>query len=173
MEKTGSEQQAGRESARRGLGWWLATWAQLVIGLALVGEGGALYAHAWAQGVGPAAWAGILAALIGAIMSLSGTYVLYRRTRPREAPLLRDIPARPEPTVPMLGALLVFKYHALSEEQLEEALAQQRREGPDRRRLGEILLDMGFVSMADLQKALEYQHSLLCGATADNGIPEG
>ena len=92
-------------------------------------------------------------------MSLSGLYSLYVRTRQQEAIVPDSIPARAEPFVPMLGALLVYKYQALTEEQLEHALEQQRKEGKNRRRLGEILLDMGLVSSAELRKALEYQRS--------------
>ncbi len=59
----------------------------------------------------------------------------------------------------MLGALLVYKFQALTEEQLQKALEQQRKEGSNKRRIGEILLDMGFISSTDLRKALDYQRS--------------
>jgi hypothetical protein len=142
-----------------GVGWLLVTWGRLVIGLALAAEGGVLYAHARTEAGGPSWWVGGVAIVVGAVLSLSGLYSIYVRTRQQEAIVPDSIPARAEPFVPMLGALLVYKYQALTEEQLERALEQQRKEGKDRRRLGEILLDMGLVSSAELRKALEYQRS--------------
>ncbi len=148
-----------RAISRPGLAWLLVTWGRLVIGLALAGEGGVLYAHARTEaGAGPS-WVGLTAIVVGALLSLSGLYAIYARTRPCEVIVPDSVPARAEPAMPMLGALLVYKYGALTEEQLEQALEQQRSEGVNRRRIGEILLDMGFIGAADLQKALEHQRA--------------
>lgn len=142
-----------------GLGWLIITWGRLVVGLALVGEGGFLYADARTQAGGPSLWVGVIAVALGAVLSVSGVYSLYARGRAQGITVPIGTPSRPEPAMPMLGALLVYKYQALGEEQLEKALDQQRREGANKRRIGEILLDMGFISAADLQKALEYQRA--------------
>jgi hypothetical protein len=61
--------------------------------------------------------------------------------------------------MPKLGALLVYKYQVITEEQLEQALQRQREEPEKWRRLGEVLLDMGLISVVDLQEALDYQRS--------------
>jgi hypothetical protein len=58
----------------------------------------------------------------------------------------------------LLGELLVNRYQAITKDQCVEALARQR-EADRGRRLGEILLDMGFVTEAQLQEALDYQLS--------------
>jgi hypothetical protein len=142
-----------------GLAWLIVTWGRLLVGLALAGEGGVLYAQARTDPSGPSLWVGVIAVALGAVLSLSGLYSIYSRTRPQDVIIPDDIPSRPEPAMPMLGALLVYKYQVISEEQLERALEQQRREGRNKRRIGEILLDMGLISGADLQAALDYQRS--------------
>ncbi len=145
---------------RQGVAWLILAWGRLVLGLALAGEGGMLYAHARMQQGGPPLWIGVTAVLIGAVLSLSGICSIYARTRPVEITTADGMPAQPDPGIPMLGALLVYKYQALTEQQLERALEQQRKEGPNNRRIGEILVDMGLISAADLQTALEHQRSL-------------
>jgi type IV pilus assembly protein PilB len=60
------------------------------------------------------------------------------------------------PTRLQLGALLV-RAGVLSSEQLEAALADKEETG---RRLGEILLDRGWVEGAEIAKALAQQHGL-------------
>ena len=171
------EQMSGSDKATSGpgVGWLLVTWGRLVVGLALAAEGGVLYAHARTQAGGPSWWVGGAAIVVGAVLSLSGLYSLYVRTRQQEVIVPDSIPARVEPSVPMLGALLVYKYQALTEEQLERALEQQRKEGKNRRRLGEILLDMGLVSSAELRAALEYQRSQArkSEAAVSEGQPQG
>jgi hypothetical protein len=100
------------------------------------------------------------AILVGAALSLSGVYAIYARSRPADSPLVGDLPMGREASVPLLGALLVYKYHLLTEEELEQALEVQRSQGTSTRRIGGVLLDMGLISSADLQKALDYQRSL-------------
>ena len=156
---TDGGQQEGSGSRKRGAVWLLATWMQLVIGFGLVGEGAVLYAHARAQEAGPSWLLGMVAILSGAVLSLSGIYTIYVHSRQERTPA-GDLPVGGEASVPLLGALLVYKYRLLTEEQLEEALELQRKEGTGKRRIGGILLDMGLVSSADLRKALDYQRSL-------------
>jgi len=163
MSETNSEQRNAdtQPQSRRGLAWLILAWGRLVLGLALAGEGGMLYAHSRMQQGGPSLWIGVTAVLIGAVLSLSGICSIYARTRPVEITTPDGMPAQPDPGIPMLGALLVYKFQALTEHQLERALEQQRKEGPNNRRIGEILLDMGLISAADLQNALEHQRSLI------------
>ena len=157
FKERGSETQ---RRPRRGMTWLILAWGRLVLGLALAGEGGMLYAHSRMEHGGPSLLIGVTAVLIGAALSLSGICSIYASTRPVEITTPDGMPAQPDPGIPMLGALLVYKYQALTEQQLERALEQQRKEGPNKRRIGEILLDMGFISSADLRNALEHQRSL-------------
>ena len=96
---------------------------------------------------------GAATAVAGALLSFSGVQALYRN-------ILELRAARPfgrEPAIPKLGALLVYRYDALTEEQLELALKKQREDPEEERRLGEILIDMGLISEAQLQEALAHQ----------------
>jgi uncharacterized protein (DUF433 family) len=136
---------------RAGLAWTICTWGRLFVGLGLIGEGASLYAHAQTHVDGPAWCIGAGAALLGALLSLSGVRAIQARSR--------ALQVAGEPAMPKLGAILVYKYQVLTEEQLEQALEEQREEPEKGRRLGEILLDLGFIGEADLQKALEYQKS--------------
>jgi hypothetical protein len=72
----------------------------------------------------------------------------------------------------MVGALLVYKYGLITEDQLEKALERQRAQGEGKQLLGGILLDMGLVSMAELQTALAYQRSLRHGEVQASGPEE-
>jgi hypothetical protein len=158
--------------SRPSLVWLIVTWAQVVVGLGLAGEGGVLYADARTHAGGASWLVGVVAMLIGATLGISGLYGLYAihaRSRGPEVMVPEDLPAKREPSIPMLGALLVYKYGVLTEEQLELALEQQRQEGENRRLLGGILLDMGLISAAELREALEYQHSLAHKAQAEGG----
>jgi len=151
---------AGGRRARPGLLRLIAAWGRLVVGLTLVGEGGVLYADARTHWAGHGAWVGAAAALIGSLLGLSAVYAIYAQIRPRSTAADDGIPVAPEPSVPMLGALLVYKYRFITEEQLAAALEVQRKETQGQRRIGGILLDMGLLTMAELQEALSYQRSL-------------
>lgn len=140
-------------------GWLIGVWLAVVAGLALAAEGGVLYAHAQMNDAGPSWMVGLVAVLIGAGLSGCGIYAILARGRAAGAGALDELPVGREVAIPMLGALLVYKYRMITEEDLERALAQQRVEGGERR-LGGILLDLGLISAADLHTALEYQRSL-------------
>ena len=56
----------------------------------------------------------------------------------------------------LLGELLVYRYRLITKEQQGRALERQR-EVERGRRLGEILIEMGFVTSSQLQDALDYQ----------------
>ncbi len=148
----------GRDQACRNSLWAAINWVRVIVGIALVAEGGVLYAQARMGDGGPLWIVGAIAILVGALMALPGV-VSICRARPAEIIIAEPLPGTPEQTLPMLGALLVFKYRLITEEQLEKALEIQRKDGPNRRLLGGILLDMGLISTAELQTALEHQRS--------------
>jgi hypothetical protein len=146
----------------KGLAWVVVTWGRLVLGLALAGEGAWLYAHARTNVDGPAWTIGAGAALIGALLSLSGVYTLYRHI----IELRAAQPFGREQAMPKLGALLVYRYEVLTEEQLEQALQKQREDPEEERRLGEILIDMGFITEPQLKEALAHQRARAKAAKA-------
>lgn len=142
-------------------GWdplWLAVvWGRVVVGLGLAGVSGVAFGHAWSRDETSFWWVGGISLLTGILLVLSACYA-----RSEAVALPKEVVAQaqhygPEPLVPLLGALLVYKYQAITQEQLAKALAEQRR---SRRLLGEILLSMGVVNPAQLAEALEYQHSV-------------
>jgi len=112
----------------------------------------------------PAWWIGAsFFALSGLLLSLLG-----RRPQPARgahaAPLPAGQPDRngrrpddPDVVVPMVGALLAFRFRAINEWQLEKALAVQRKQRKPRQSLGRILLEMGLVTQSQLRQALDYQ----------------
>jgi hypothetical protein len=64
--------------------------------------------------------------------------------------------------MPMLGALLVYKYRAITEGQLQRATEFQRKQKRRRRELllGQVLSqEMGLVSPSQLRERLEFQQS--------------
>jgi hypothetical protein len=144
--------------SRESLAWLILTWGRVIVGLALAGEGASLYAHARTHVDGPAWCIGAGAALIGALLSFSGVHAIRTRGA-SQAALPEGMSASSEVVMPKLGALLVYKYQVITEGQLEQALQRQREDPEKWRRLGEVLLDMGFISVVDLQEALDYQRS--------------
>lgn len=76
----------------------------------------------------------------------------------RERPLrsLRKYASR----VRQLGEILVHR-GAIDEDQLEDALARQRElaEKGERKRVGELLIDMGLITDQDFQRAYEEQQA--------------
>jgi hypothetical protein len=72
-----------------------------------------------------------------------------------------------EPSMPLLGALLVYKYQLITHRQLREALEEQRKTVP-RRRLGEILVLKGLITVRELEEVLSFQQS----ATLEEGASE-
>lgn len=144
--------------------WIIVVWGRVTIGLAMAAVGGIAFGHAWTHESAPAWWVGAITLLTGALLVLSG---LYARSRPAGVSpevVLPDEAAtnEHEPLVPLLGALLVYKYQRISHRQLNDALEQQRKEGSkDHRRLGEILVATGAITPAQLQEALDFQTSCL------------
>ena len=112
-------------------------------------------------------WQGAAAAVLltGLYLVLSGV-VARRALARRSAPVpaaerASDDADEPDVLLPMLGALLVYKFRRLSEAKLYKALEAQQNQGKGRRMLGDILLDMGFVTPAQLRQALDYQQEYL------------
>jgi hypothetical protein len=140
----------------------VVVWGRVVVGLTLATVGGVGFGHAWTREDTPLWWVGAISLLTGTLLALSG---LYARSRPPGS--TPDVVVRTgltddhEPVVPLLGAILVYKYQWITQQQLNQALERQRREGPGRPRLGEILLDMGALSPSRLEQALEHQQTLL------------
>jgi len=137
----------------KGMAWVVMTWGRIIIGMGLAGEGAWMYAHAKMNVEGSVWMVGAATAVAGALLSFTGVQALYRN-------ILELRAARPfgrEPAIPKLGALLVYKYEVLTEEQLALALKKQREDPEEERRLGEILIDMGFITDAQLKEALVHQ----------------
>ncbi len=154
------------EAEARGAGssivWAVVVWARVVVGLILGAAGGVAFGHAWTSESAPWWWVGAISLLAGILLLLSG---MYARSRPPGASpefMARDeVPGPQEPLVPLLGALLVYKYQRISHRQLDQALERQRKERGTRQLIGEILVHMGAVTQADVEAALAYQRQLV------------
>lgn len=142
--------------------WAVLVWGRVVMGLILAGVAGVAFGHAWTRVYAPYWWVGAISLLTGSLLVLSG---LYARSRPPgavpEIVMREGVTDGEQPLVPLLGALLVYKYQRITQKQLNEALEQQHREGEHRRRLGEILVAMGAITESHLEEALEFQRSVL------------
>ncbi|UCC69524.1 MAG: hypothetical protein JSV79_06360, partial [Armatimonadota bacterium] len=140
-----------------------AIWTRTAVGLVLAVGGGLAFGHALGEGQALLWWVGGLIELAGVMLVLSAIY--KTRAKPREAGEeyalgLRD---EGEPVVPLLGALLVYKCRVLTQEQLSRALEEQLGDDRRKRRLGEILLEMGMVTESQLAEALEQQRLYVRG----------
>ena len=165
MESGTQDEQGSGAAGRKGGGtvvWAIVVWARVVLGLGLGTAGGIAFGHAWTHESAPLWWVGAISLLTGILVLLSG---LYARSRPPGATpdfvAQEESPAVQEPLVPLLGALLVYKFQRITHGQLEEALARQRKERKNRRRVGEILMAMEAISRTQLEEALEYQRSVM------------
>lgn len=132
-------------------------WARVVLGLALAATAGVAFGQAW-ENQRTSMWGlGGVALATGVVLIVTGL-----RTRRPVLPLKveEEEPERPraeeEKLMPMLGALLVYKFQWVSEHQLAVALEKQRK---TKQRLGEMLVEAGLITEAQLRKALEYQRS--------------
>ena len=156
MEKGASHEQ------RRDAVWVVLVWGRVAAGLTLAALGGVVFGHAWTRDYAPLWWVGAMTVLAGALLVLSGLYARSRPSdlKPRTA-VRGDAFHEQEPLVPLLGALLVYKYQWVTQEQLSQALAQQHAEKEKKRRLGEILVALGAVTEPQLEEALAHQRSVL------------
>jgi len=142
------------------LAWVVGVWGRVLGGLALAATGGVAFGHAWAQQSTQFWILGGVTLLAGALLVLSW---LYARSGPRqpeedEAPVSEsEQPGEQRDVlVPLLGALLIYKYQLITHGQLNEALTEQRKSEP-RQLLGEILVEKKLITRAQLDRALQHQ----------------
>ena len=145
---------------RRPDGVWIAVvWGRVVLGLALAGTGGVAFGHAWTNEDTPLWWVGAITLLVGTLLVLSGVYARSHPSEVRPEVIAQEEPASArEPLIPLLGAILVYKYQFITQKQLQQALSEQMHAAP-RRRLGEILVLKGLLTAAQLEEALTFQHA--------------
>jgi hypothetical protein len=147
----------------------MGVWGRLALGLGLAATGGVAFGHAWTSEHGHLWWVGAVTLLSGVLLVLSGLY--SRRHIPpepvhessgegddTEASTPRGLHSvtLDEPLVPLLGALLVYKFQYITHRELNTALEEQL-EGGKKRRLGDILVAKGLLSAEQLQEALDHQ----------------
>jgi len=138
--------------------WVAVIWFRVVFGLGLAAAGGVAFGHAWTNESIPWWGVGGITVLVGMLLVLSGVYA--RSRPPHVTPQVivpEEMPEAREPLVPLLGALLVYKYQLITHRQLRDALEEQRKTVP-RRRLGEILVLKGLITLRELEEALAFQH---------------
>jgi hypothetical protein len=146
--------------------------AQVLVGVALAAIAGPVFAHAMtAKSV--MLWViGGICLMTGVVLAVAGLTSSKRRMQALLRPESRAPQSGEErdPSMPMLGALLVYKYKVISEAQLERALELQRREKRKGRNvlLGELLLEMGLAKEGQLRAALDYQRSRSRKGPADS-----
>lgn len=157
-------EQHGSPSTRNRVQARLASVAPKLVGPAVFAIGCGAWALMPLDKTAPAWWIG------ASFFALSGLFLslLAHRTDPARrahaAPLppsQADLNGRrlddPDVVVPMIGALLAFRFRAINEWQLAKALAVQRKQRRSKQSLGRILLDMGLVTQPQLRQALDYQ----------------
>jgi len=155
----------------------LSVWGRTALGLAMGVGGGVAFGHAWVAKYAISWWVGVLSVLGGVLLVLSA--VSATRRDQERAKAERPVPLRyldeREPVVPLLGALLVYKYRMLTQEQLSRALEEQFRSSVEKRRLGEILVEMGMVTEEQLGQVLEHQRLYLgqAGRLEPEGVGAG
>lgn len=152
--------------------WAAVVWLRLILGLVLAGGGGVAMGHAWTSESTPWWAVGGMTLMVGVLMVLSG---VYARSHPRgvipQVVVTEESSEAREPSMPLLGALLVYKYQLITHRQLREALEEQRKTVP-RRRLGEILVLKGLITVRELEEVLSFQQSAtLEEAVSQEGSP--
>lgn len=139
--------------------WAGVIWLRVVFGLVLAGGGGVAIGHAWTSESTPWWAVGGTTLMVGILMVLSG---VYARSHPRgivpQVVITQEPAETREPSMPLLGALLVYKYQVITHRQLRQALEEQKKTTP-RRRLGEILVLKGLITVRELEEALSFQQS--------------
>ena len=138
------------------IGRWLGR-AKVLLGLGLAGSAGMWGGRAWSEDNSLLYLPGLVSLVCGAILAVSGVqgsiphrqHRAHRRGQPW--PLS---PTGTERAIPLLGELLIHKYHLITESDLTVALEEQRKRGG---RLGQILIALGMLDQSQLTKALEDQ----------------
>ena len=146
------------QKRQRDVVWLAVVWARVVVGLGLAAVAGVSFGHAWTDERISMWCLGAVTLLTGVLLVLSALYA-----RSDAVPVGRGAePTTPavavpgERLVPLLGALLVYKYQLISHQQLAEAIQKQKT---SKKRIGEILMEMGLITDGQLQEALEHQDS--------------
>jgi hypothetical protein len=157
----GQPQGAGA-TEKRDIVWVVLIWGRVTAGLMLAAVSGLAFGHAWTRQYTSLWWLNAMTMLAGALLVLSG---LYARSRPPgvipHIMMEEELSEGQQPLVPLLGALLAYKYKRITQKQLNEALERQQKERQNRRRLGEILVQMGAITRPELEEALKDQRSVL------------
>lgn len=133
----------------------LVVWGRVLIGFGLCLTGGVALGHALTTDHPSWWWTGGITLLTGALLVLSA---VCARGRPAPPPVVSDGTIDgSDLLVPLLGALLIYKYQWVTHEQSSWALKEQRR-SRGARRLGRILVEAGFITASQLNEALLLQH---------------
>lgn len=147
--------------------WVVVVWGRIVVGLLLASVGGVAFGHAWTAENTSLWWVGAISLLTGALLVLSGFYARSYPSNHEELPTAPNEAEEPkERLVPLLGALLIYKFRWITQQQLNEALHKQQEKGSSKHFLGEILVSLGFITNEQLEVALHYQKSLSPEASA-------
>ena len=157
--QTFSDGNEGAASGGRGVSGWIG-WFLLVFGVCIAAVSGIVLTRAWFAKDVINGWVGALLLLGGTLVAVSGgmrTRVHSRPVAADEGPPERSDGPYTADVLPRLGELLIYKYHLITEKDLQRALAKQREFAG--RPLGEILVGMGRITWRDLAKALEDQLS--------------
>lgn|GEM_PF-1996131 len=135
-------------------------WARVAVGLVLAATGGVALGHALTSGERAVwLWVGGITLVTGVLLAISGFHAGAHAAQPlREQAPAEPETKGPEPLVPLLGALLVYKYRLVSHQQLMRALEEQRK---TRKLLGEIMVDLGMITRSQLREALQHQRLVL------------
>jgi hypothetical protein len=124
------------------------------IGLALAVWSGVVLAAAWEGADRRLWWSGGLLLLGAGLLVISGLRGRGEPRGKRPPPAYLPPPRASQATAPLLGQLLVNKYGLITERELVIALEQQRG---TRRRLGQILVEMGCITESELAMVLSRQ----------------
>ncbi len=156
----GSKDSAAWGASEREPAWVVVVWGRVAVGLMLATVGGVAFGYAWTAEETPLWWVGAISLLTGALLVLSGFYARSYPSGLDATTPTEESKEEVERLVPLLGALLLYKYRWITQQQLNQALNKQKEEGEGKRRLGEILVDMGALTTQQLEEALQYQKSL-------------
>ena len=136
-------------------------WVLLGLGLVIVVTAMAVLARAWGAHDSVSGWAAALL-IVGGIGVAAPGAARFRRANVASRPSGPVLASPNQPgtasrtdTLPRLGEILVYKYHVITERDLERALERQRQGVP--LPLGEVLIEMGKITWRDLALALQDQ----------------
>ncbi len=151
---------------RRVAGVFQIGWFLLLTGLTTAAVAGIILGGAMSSGNRGMITTGVVLLILGGLFAVLGvsSNSRFARLRAEMEALARpgDLPSKPPPRVrppgalPLLGELLVHKYHLISERDLARALARQQE---TRQRLGRVLVEMKLIKWPDLVRVLEDQVS--------------